>query len=159
IATEREPAARELGSAGEAMQHERECPLGGLFFEDACNVAVGLAGMDHKRKPGLTRSRDMGVEALLLIRPWAIVVMKVETCLSDRHHFGMAGELHEVGDCNVHLLGRIVRMCANRAENVVVRFGNGEHLLEAAHPRRYGDHEADTRGAAAREHRMKLPLE
>ena len=49
------------------MQQEVEAtPLLPLFPQDACDIGIGIAGMDAERHAGQTRRPDMGAERRLL---------------------------------------------------------------------------------------------
>src|SRR4029078_8657432 len=140
------------------MQNEGECALRRFFLKDARNVSVSFTGMDHERKAGFACSRDMDAKALLLIRTRAIVVMIIYAGLADPRHFLMARELHEVRYRDVRFLCSIVGMGSNRAEHLVVSFGYGEDIVEAADPPRDCDHETNACHGGAREHGIELAL-
>ncbi len=93
---------------------------------------------------------------LLLIGTGGIVVVIVEAGLADRHHLRMSGESNQVFHGHVGLFGRMMRMGADGAIDLGMRLGDAEHLVEAPHPRRDGDHQADACGLGAREHRLAL---
>ena len=78
-----------------------------------------LARMDHQRQAGLARGGDMGAEALRLRVARRLVVVIVEPGLADRHHLRMRRQPHQFVGRHVELFGGIVRMRADRAEDVV----------------------------------------
>ena len=133
-----------------------KAPLRGLLLEDARDVVVGLAGVNHEGKSRLPRRRDMGAEALLLIGARGIVVVIVEPGLADGHDLRMVGERNQFFRGHVRLFRRMMRMGADGAIDLIMSLGDAEHLVEAPHPRRDGDHQADARGLGAREHRLAL---
>ena len=156
IAAERKPAAGELGPSGEAMQHEGKGAARRLLLEDAGNVVVGVAGMDHERQAGLSRRVDVGAEAALLILARAVVVVIVEPGLADRHHLRMARKFHDFFQRDVPLFRRMVRMGADRAVHIAMRLDDLEQIGESPHPCRDGEHEPDACTLGACQHGLAL---
>ena len=69
---------------------------------------------------GCARRRDVAAEALGLRLARAVVVEVVEPGLADGHHLGMRRQPHDLLDRDIQLLVGIVRVRADRAEDVVV---------------------------------------
>jgi hypothetical protein len=96
IATEVEPAARQLQPAGVTVKDEREgSPLPHGLLQRAGHVVVGRSRMNDERQPGLARGLDVLLEAPSLRRVVALVVI-VEPGLADSHAAGMRAEADQL---------------------------------------------------------------
>jgi hypothetical protein len=71
----------------------------------------------------------------------------------------MRRKSHKIGRFDIQLLVRIVRMRADRAEDIDMAFRNTKDRVEPLHPRRNGDHLADTGRRGALDDRVALGLE
>ena len=143
-------------TAGKAMQHGREGALPCFLFEDARHVVVGVARMDHQRQPGFARRRDVAAKAALLRLARRVVVVIVEAGLADRHDLGVPRARDQVARRHVQFLVGVVRMGADRAEDVGKSLGDRQHLGVARDPRRDGDQAADAGRARAGDHAVEL---
>ena len=156
VEAEIEPRARQLGAAGEAVQHGRKGAPRHLLAQDRGRIIVGVARMDDKRQLRYARRGDVVAEALRLRLARAVVVEVVEPRLADGHHLGMARALHDLLDRDVELLVGIMRVRADRAEHVVVRLGDPEQPVEAADAGRDRHQHPHARRLGARNHPVEI---
>ena len=61
---------------------------------------------------------------------WRIVVVIIQSGLTNRHDFGMRGQIDKLISRYIAFFGGIVRMGADRAINCLVVLGNFEYLIE-----------------------------
>jgi hypothetical protein len=144
-----------LGKArtgGEAVQDGGERALPRLLAQDRDHVLVGVAGMDDERQPACARGRDVRAEDAPLHVPRAVVVEVVEPGLADADAPRMARQRGDVGCRNARLLGCMVRMRADREEQLPMRLGELSVALEACDMGRDRDHAADASRLRPREH-------
>ena len=138
------------------MQDGREGPLPHFVFQDPRRILVGFAGMDDQRQAGLPGRRDMAAKALRLGLRRAEVVVVVETRLAESDDLGVTGARDELLDREVELLVRVMRMRADRAEDIGKALGDREDFGMALHPGRDRDHAVDAGGACAADHAVEL---
>ena len=93
---------------------------------------VGVAGMDGERQAGQSRGADMGAEAGLLHVARGAVVEVVEAGLADADDLGMAGQCGDVLGCRDRFLRRVVRVDADGAPEVRLRFGDRRQAAATA---------------------------
>ena len=86
----------------------------------------------------------------------ALVVVIVEAGLADRHHFRMLGKRDQRLGIDVEFLVGIMRMRADRAENLRIFLGNRQHLRQLTHAGGDGDHAADAGRPRPPDHRVEL---
>ena len=98
------------------------------------HVVVGVAGMDDERQLGLARRRDVPEERRPLRLAGRVVVVVVEPGLADRHHLRIGGEPDQVFRRDVRLFGGVVRMRADRAEDVAGSARRSPGAAESAPP-------------------------
>src|SRR5665213_3738572 len=101
------------------MEHERKSPTRRFVFEDARNVLIGVARMDHQRQAGFARSGDVPPETGSLRRVVALIVI-VEADLPDGDAAWVRTQPHELGSRDFRLFMRVVRMRADRAPDLRV---------------------------------------
>ena len=118
----------QVAAAGEAMQHRREGALARFLFENPRHVGVAVARMDHQRQAGFARRGNVLAEALLLRVARAVVVVIVEAGLADGDDFRMFGQRDQRLGVDVGLFRRVMRMGADRAEDVREFLRNRKHL-------------------------------
>ena len=82
--------------------------------------------------------------------------MIVEAGLADRHHFRIFCQSDQRFGIDVQFLMRVVRMGADRAENLRIFFSDRKHLRKFTHARADSDQARDAGGARARDHRVEL---
>ncbi len=87
VTAEGNTAPCEIVAACEAVEHERKGALRAFLFENAGNVVVGIAGVDHKRQSRFAGGGDMPAKSPLLHLARAVVVVVVEARLTDRDDF------------------------------------------------------------------------
>ena len=143
IEAERDADLGQPRAGRETVQDRREGTGAAFLFEDRDHVVIGVAGMDDERKVGDAGRCDMPAKAHRLQRLVLGAIDIVETRLPDRDHLRMLRQGDEFLRRDVRLLMGAVRMCADRAIDRGVAFGDGADLVEAAHARRDGHHEAD----------------
>ncbi len=112
--------------------------------------------MDHQWQAGRARRSDMGAEPLLLRRARRVVIVVVEPCLPDRHHFGMTRALDQVVRADVELLVGVVWVRADRAKHVRKALCDGDQIALPPHPRRNRHHPTDAGGLGALDHAVEL---
>ena len=138
------------------MQHGREGALPRFLFQNPRHIGVGFARMDDQRQPGFARGRNMLAKALCLRVARALVVVIVEAGLADRHDFRIFRQSDQRFGVDIQFLMRVVRMGADRAENLRKFLRDRQHLRKFAHARADGDQARDAGGARARDHRVEL---
>ncbi len=121
------------------MQHGREGALPAFLLQNAGHIRIGLAGVDHQRQAGLASGRDVLAEALLLRVARRGVVVVIEPGLADRHDFRVPGNRCQRLGIDVEFFVRVVRMGADRAENVGEFLRDRQHLRVFLHARRDRD--------------------
>ena len=95
-------------------------------------------------------------------KPWAcglarrVVVVIVEAGLADRHDLRIFRQRDQRLGVDVQFLVSIVRMGADRTEDLRKCFSDRKHLREFAHAGADGHHAADAGGARARHHSVEL---
>ena len=99
-------------------------------------------------------------KALLLDVARAVFVVVVEARLADRHNLGMARQFDQFLDHDIELARqRDVRMGADRAEDVVMGFGDGAKRVKIAQLGRDAEHQPDIGVTGARQHAVEIGLE
>src|SRR5260221_4302225 len=78
----------------------------------------GIAAMDDQWQARETRRIDMRAKYLALALPRTVLVVVIETGLTDADHLGIAGEFHQPGGVGVRLACRLMRVDANRAPHI-----------------------------------------
>ena len=82
--------------------------------------------------------------------------MIVEAGLADRHHFRIFRQSDQRLGIDVQFLMSIVRMGADRAENLRKFLSDRKHLRKFAHARADGDQARNAGGSRPRHHRVEL---
>ncbi len=100
----------------------------------------------------------MGAEILGLCFARAFFVEIIEPGFADPDDLGMVGECDQSRSRRL-LVGGLVRMDADRAENIVVGFGDRAHGVEVAQLRADGQHRFDARRFGARHDARKILLQ
>ena len=129
------------------MQYERKSASRGFFFQDARDIVVRLARMDHQRQPGFPRGSDMAAKAALLPFHRTVVAEIIETSFPDRDNIRV---LHEVRGRDVGFLVGVVRMRADRAEDVVIGLSDPADFRELMDLGADGHHPHDAMFAGTR---------
>ena len=112
--------------------------------------------MDDQRQPGFARRRDMGAEHLLLHLARAVVVVEIEPGLADADDPRVRRQCGQLGRGGRRVVGRLVRMRADRAPDIVIGFGDRPHRRELVEPGADRQHRADAGGARPGDHRIAL---
>ena len=138
------------------MEERLECAVLHLVLEDRRSIVFGLAAVDDKRQAGFASSSNVDAEAPGLYVAGAEVVVVIEPCLTEANDLGMAGELHEIGRRDIGLFGRMMRMSADSAPDIVMGFSDRQHLADLFSPCTDGNHKADARLLGAREYAIEI---
>ena len=147
---------RQIAAAGKAMQHGREGALPAFLLQNPRHVGVAVARMDDQRQPGFARRGNVLAQALRLRLARRIVVVIVEPGLADRHDLRMFRQRDQRLGVDVQFLMGVVRMGADRAENLRKFLCDRKHLRKFPHAGADGDHAADAGGAGARHHGVEF---
>ena len=125
------------------MEHGAEPPLPHFLRQDCRRIGVGVARMDHKRQVELPGERDMPPKDPLSDIPRGAIIVIIEARLADPDAFGMFGERPHGVEVLRPLPRRLMRMCADREENVVVPLRNRGDASSLRHSGANGDHPLD----------------
>ena len=98
----------------------------------------------------------MAAKAALLRLARRVVVVVIQAGFAKRHDSGVPGGRYQIGRSYVELFMGVVRMGANRAEDIGEALGDGEELRLTSDARGNRDHALDPCGARARDHGVKL---
>ena len=130
----KKPSQRCLGetaAARKAMQH-----TGRRTFvrENAGDLGIGFAGMDDQRQAGCPRRCDVGAKDPLLDVARAQIVMKIEPGFAEADDLWMRAQRDQPLGQQVGVVGRFVRMSANRAPDAGIGLGDREHPWKFVEP-------------------------
>ena len=98
----------------------------------------------------------MLAQALGLCLARRVVVVIVEAGLADRHDFTIFRQRDQRLGVDVQFLVGVMRMRADRTENLGKFFSNGKHLREFTHAGADCDHAANAGGARPLHHSVQL---
>ena len=112
-------AAYLVGPAGKRMEHHRS-PLDAGFADNRHRVVKGLTRVDHDNLAQLRGQCELLGEYFLLTGAGRVVVVIVQTDLADRDISLVGGQLLDIGQILLVLLGCVVRMDAGGAEDLGV---------------------------------------
>src|SRR5690242_3679655 len=112
------------------MEQRPEGALRHFLLQYRGGVGFRLAAMDDERQARLARSLYVDAKAPGLLIARAVIIVIIETGLADAHDLRMLRQPHQLFGRDIGLLGGIVRMGADGAEDVGVALRDGENLVE-----------------------------
>ena len=153
---ELERAVGERAAGGETVNEAGERALGVFFAQNPGGVRVRFAGVHDQRQAGFAGRGDVDAETRLLSLPRAVLVVIVEPGFAKAHDLGMAGQAHQVFGRDLGFAGRLVGMDADRAKDIVMGLGHGQHPVEPGDMGADGQHPADPGVAGADDHLVQF---
>ena len=130
-----------------------------LGFEYRGHMVVGVSGMHDERQTARAHGGDMRSKCCNLGILRTSVVAEVEPAFTDAHDFRMPRQPQQAIDGDIRLGFGIMRMDADRAEHILVTFGDGEDSRKARERRADRQHGRDAHAPRPVEDRVDLAFE
>ena len=112
--------------------------------------------MDDEGQVELAGERDLAAKDSPGDIARRVVIVIIEPRLADPNAFGVFGENAHRGEILGPLPRRLMRMCADREEDIVVPLRNGDHACGLRHFGADGDHALDAGPPRALNHPIKV---
>src|SRR5512144_1779411 len=148
---------REAGA--ETVQHSSQGPCLMLGLEYRNHMLVGASGVHHERQTTCPRGGNMRLKYSDLNGLRTSVVVEVEPAFTDADNLRMSSQPQQSIDRDIRLGVGIMRMNADRAEHIVVAFGDGEDAGKARERRADRQHRRDAHAPRLIDDRVDLASE
>src|ERR1700730_2523441 len=112
--------------------------------------------MNDNRQPALPGGRDMGAEYPRGDVARGLIVMIIEPGFANADAFRVARQPEQAILRHVGFFMRVMRMCPNRAKDVLIGFGDEADRTKSFRAGRNGDYPLEAGGAGAFDHRIAL---